>query len=117
MKNWMKVILGVALSFMVLFTSIGYAALTDTLSIWGRAEVTVPEGLFIIAMDRESYSNLDVCNHSFLPYSTVADVQLSNSRRNTAGSARYKITVFNGFKLRHNFRNGFRLCLCNAILM
>lgn len=107
MKNWMKIVLGVALSFMVLFIGVGYAALTDHLTIFGKAEITIPEGLFIIAMDRESYSNLDVCNHSFLPYSTVADVQLSNSKRNTAGSVRYKVTVFNNTKRTYAYRDEY----------
>ncbi len=111
MKNWMKIVLGVALSFMVLFTCIGYAALTDTLSIFGKAEITVPEGLFIIAMDRDSTSNLNLdsryYSHTFTPYSTVADVQLRKSSSNSSGWAKYKITVFNNTKRTYAYRDEY----------
>ncbi len=111
MKNWMKVVLGVALSFMVLFTCIGYAALTDTLSIFGKAEITIPEGLFIIAMDREGTSNLNLDSryHSctFAPYSTVADVQLRKSSSNSSAWAKYKITVLNNTKRTYAYRDEY----------
>ena len=111
MKNWMKVVLGVALSFMVLFTCIGYAALTDTLSIFGKAEITLPAGLFIIAMDREGTSNLNLDSryHSctFAPYSTVADVQLRKSSSNSSAWAKYKITVLNNTKRTYAYRDEY----------
>ena len=47
MKNWKKVILGVALSFMVFFTAIGYAALTDNLTISGTLNASAPNDIFI----------------------------------------------------------------------
>lgn len=47
MKNWKKVILGVALSFMVFFTAIGYAALTDELTISGTLNASAPNEIFI----------------------------------------------------------------------
>ncbi len=103
MRKWMKIVLGVALSFMVLFTSIGYAALTDTLSIWGKAEVTVPEGLFIIDMQiNGSASNLDRNVYSYMPYTTTADVDISRSR--STGSVTYKITVLNNTKRTYAYR-------------
>ena len=107
MKNWMKIVLGVALSFMVLFIGVGYAALTDTLSIRGKLEVPIPEGLFIIAMQEVTVSNVDVYTYSFASYSTVADVQLSNSRRNTSGYAEYKITVYNNTKRTYAYRDEY----------
>ena len=111
MKNWMKIVLGVALSFMVLFIGVGYAALTDTLSIFGKAEITIPEGLFIIAMDRDSTSNLNLdsryYSHSFTPYSTVADVQLRKSSSNSSGWAKYKITVLNNTKRTYAYRDEY----------
>lgn len=103
MKNWMKVILGVALSFMVLFTSIGYAALTDTLSIWGRAEVTVPEGLFIIDMQVNSTNRVDKYDKEFIPYSTTVDTNISRSMG--TGSVTYKITVLNNTKYTYAYRD------------
>lgn len=51
MKNWKKVILGMALSFMVFFTAIGYAALTDTLSISGTLNASAPEDIFITKIE------------------------------------------------------------------
>lgn len=106
MKNWMKVVLGVALSFMVLFTCIGYAALTDTLSIFGKAEITVPEGLFIVDMQvKGSATELDVNEFTYIPYSTTVDVGLSNSKSNTAGTVTYTITVFNNTKRTYAYRD------------
>jgi hypothetical protein len=111
MKNWMKIVLGVALSFMVLFIGVGYAALTDHLTIFGKAEITIPEGLFIIAMDREGTSNLNLdsryYSHSFAPYSTVADVQLRKSSSNSSAWAKYKITVFNNTKRTYAYRDEY----------
>lgn len=47
MKKWTKALLMIALSLMCLFTCVGYAALSDTLTIQGEVEVTIPDAVFI----------------------------------------------------------------------
>ena len=43
MKVWVKVLLGILLSFMCVFTSLGYAGFTSQMLIAGSAELTPPE--------------------------------------------------------------------------
>jgi len=102
MKNWVKTIVCVALIFMFLATCIGYAALTDTLTIWGKADITIPEGLFIVDMSVNGSSNMDRNVFEFLPYSTTVDNSLSRSRN--TGSVTYKITVLNNTKRTYAYR-------------
>ena len=47
MTKQVKVILCIALSFMFLFMTIGFSAITDSLKIIGSVETNIPEGLFI----------------------------------------------------------------------
>ena len=49
MKTWTRALLCVALSFMCVFTCIGYAIVSQNLSVTGsvRAEAPEPEGLYI----------------------------------------------------------------------
>lgn len=48
MKAWVKILLGISLSFMCVFSSLGYAGLTATLTVDGEAEVTAPNAIFIV---------------------------------------------------------------------
>ena len=50
MPKWGKILLCTAFSFMFMFISVGYARLTDTLSITGRAEVKEPEVVYITSI-------------------------------------------------------------------
>ncbi len=102
MKNWVKAIICVALFFMFSAVCIGYAALTDTLNIWGKAEITVPEGLFIVDMQVNGTSNTDYNQYSFVPYSTTVDSNISRS--SGTGSVTYKITVLNNTKRTYAYR-------------
>ena len=47
MKKWVKVVLGISLSFMCVFTSLGYAALSDNLTVTGEANVSPPNAIYI----------------------------------------------------------------------
>ncbi len=47
MKAWTKVLMILILSFSTVFTCVGYAALTDELSITGTVEVSEPEKVYI----------------------------------------------------------------------
>ena len=92
MKPWLKIIGGVALSLMCLFTSIGYAAVSGELKIEGTAEITPPKGLFISQVNGGNYIDPDTLVYSGTVVSS--DVTL---RQNASGvyEATYTITVFN----------------------
>ncbi len=47
MKTWTKVVIGVALSFMCIFVSLGYAQLSTELTIKGSANIAPPNSIFI----------------------------------------------------------------------
>lgn len=60
MKKWVKVILGISLSFMCVFTSLGYAALSDKLNVTGEANVTPPDAIYIEGILNVRPSNASV---------------------------------------------------------
>ena len=104
MKKWLKIVFGIAFSFMFLFISIGYAALTDTLSIWGKVDVTVPEGLFIVDIrEKGNPSGISVNERSYLPLTTTVDSLLRRS--SGTGSVTYIIKVFNNTKRTYAYRD------------
>ena len=103
MKPWIKALLGIALSFMCVFSCVGYAALSDSLRIRGSAQNDVPAGLFITAVATDSTSRVDKNEVSFLPYTTTVDSTISRSGYNS-GSVTYKITVLNNTKLTYSYR-------------
>ena len=92
MKPWLKIIGGVALSLMCLFTSIGYAATSGELKIEGTAEITPPKGLFISQVNGGSYIDPDT-----LAYSGTVVTSTVTLKPNASGvyEAVYTITVFN----------------------
>ncbi|MBQ8497977.1 MAG: hypothetical protein IJ489_11065 [Clostridia bacterium] len=104
MKKWVKTAFCIVLSFMVCFMTIGYAQLSDTLSITGSATVEVPDGLFIIDMQVDgSASGLSTNNYSFLEYTTTVSSSLKKSGRN-AGTVTYEITVLNNTTRTYAYR-------------
>lgn len=105
MTRRMKTLICIALSFMFLFTSIGYAALVDNLRVHGSASVSVPDGLFITNIVRNgNASGLDVYSAEYVKYSTTVDTSLSKSNDRNAGSVTYTITVFNNTKYEYAYR-------------
>lgn len=100
MKTLTKSVVGIALSFFVLFACLGYAELTDTLTIHGTANASPPPGIYITeaVVDTAYYANQNECEH--VPYSTTLDstVNLSSygsSWNRRYGYVKYKITVWN----------------------
>ena len=108
MTRKMNLILCVALSFMFIFLSIGYSALTDNLSIRGTAVVELPSGLFITKIEQKNNpSGLDVYVADFPDYSTTVDCTLSKSSDRTQGQITYKITVLNNTNHEYAYRKLF----------
>ena len=94
MKTWTKAAICASLSLMMLFTCIGYAALTENVSISGiiNADPSEPEGLFI--SDVKVYSTSGLSSNSV---DIVLPTNLSSSFNVTTQNARitYEITVYN----------------------
>lgn len=99
-----RVLICIALSLMVSFLSIGYSALTDTMSIRGKAEVEIPAGLFIIDISTASTSRVGSHSESFPQYSSTVDSSFSKTSRNYAGSIKYEITVLNNTNHEYAYR-------------
>ena len=122
-----NVIVCIALSFMFLFLSVGYASLSDSLRITGTAQVDIPEGLFIVEMHASGTSNVDHQDVSFIQYTTTVDsiIDKKNDTTSTSsgggwwpswgqtttttysGSVTYEITVFNNTKHEYAYRGLF----------
>ncbi len=87
-----KILGGVALSFMCLFTSIGYAAISENLVISGSAEIIPPQYDEIVITEVKTLS-------SNVSSETHKDVPLTNVQSTISGSAGqtivYKITAHN----------------------
>ncbi len=94
----------IALFLMFSFILVGYAALTDTMTMLGTAEVNTPEGLFIVKIEQGTRTGLDVYDASFAEYSTTVTSNLSKSSDRTAGSITYTITVLNNTKHQYAYR-------------
>ena len=102
MKTWMKSLLCISLSFMCLFTCVGYAAINGTLSIVGTAETVAmePTGIYIYAVEVIEPGNIS--NDSVeIVYPTSLRSTLRANAENT--SITYKITVHNKTDMTHWF--------------
>ena len=70
MKSWMKSSISIGLSLMFCLISIGYAALTDSITIFGDATAGPPEAIFITNISEISRYNIDENDFSFVPTTT-----------------------------------------------
>lgn len=108
MTKSLKALVCLALSFAFCFLTVGYAALSDNLKITGKAEISIPEGLFITDVQRVgNANNLDNESVSFVQYSTTVDTTLNRKSsywNQKAGSVTYSITVFNNTNLEYAYR-------------
>lgn len=100
-----KIFLGIALSFIFVFTAIGYSALTDNLSIKGTVSIEIPEGLFIVDIQMKGNpSGLDAYTAKFVEYSTTVDTLLSKSNDRNEGRVTYVIKVYNNTRYEYAYR-------------
>ena len=105
MNRLIKLLLSAVISVSFCFSLMGYASISGNLSIKGKVESVVPEGLFISAISvNGTPSRLDVYNASYVPFSTSVECSLSKSSNNRAGSVTYKIEVFNNTKYEYAYR-------------
>lgn len=92
MKAFVKVLLGISLSFMCLFTSIGYAGFTSNLSIRGEAEVTPPKAVYITSITTDGIDGATATVNNYSMTVVNSKVTLTSS---FAGVATFNITVYN----------------------
>jgi len=108
MTKLTKVLLCTALSFVFCFVLLGYASLTDNLTIRGTTNVSVPDGLFITDMTYVDSLNLDSQTFSFVPYSTTIKTTLNRTKprfgNGQAGWVTYRVTVRNNTNLEYAYR-------------
>jgi len=100
MKAWIKAVVGITLSLMFLFTSVGYAALTSGLSANGIVNLIPRDGLYIISVEEYSANNVTSSNITYFD-PTNLDVTFNSSARNS--SITYKITVFNNTDYKYTY--------------
>ena len=96
MKTWTKAMLGISLSLMCLFMCIGYATLSDNLSISGNASATPPpepDGIYISKVEIFSSSGMssDASTTIVLP----TNLKTSVNALTRGASITYAITVNN----------------------
>ena len=117
-KPWVKVVVGIMLSFMIVFTSIGYAAVTDSFAVKGTVEIDIPYGLFITDIQvKGTPENIDHYVVEFLPYTTTVDTIIDkkdDERRWTGrkyetvtytGEITFEITVYNNTQYEYAYRD------------
>ena len=99
----------VLLAFLCIFSSIGYAKLSGSLTVDGEINVQIPYGLFITAVevsDNPAPSNMDDSKSevTFLQHSTTVDSTIRMKQGGTATSVTYKVTVLNNTELTYSYR-------------
>ena len=87
-KTWVKVTVGIMLSFMIVFTSIGYAEITTNLEVKGSVNVSPPLGLFItdITLKSDSMENIDHYSVSYIPFTTTVEAVIDKRMTNVDGT-------------------------------
>lgn len=103
MTKWIKAIICTGLSLMFCLMNVGYAAISDTLSVSGNAKVEIPYGLFIINVESNA-SNVDHHSAEYLQYTTTLD-SLIDRNRSTSGTVKYTITILNNTRLTYSYRD------------
>ena len=102
MKTWKIGIACILLTFLCLFSSVGYAAFSGSVKVGGSARIEVPYGLFITNVFTQGTTNIDKNDVTFIEHSTTLDSTISRSRN--TGTVTYRITVLNNTNLTYSYR-------------
>lgn len=108
MKTWMKALVCVVLSFSFFCICLGYAAITDTLSLTGSAKVDIPAGVYIIELEESSSAYLDKKETTFVSYSTTVASVMSrhqDSSRQRPATVTYRVKVLNNTEYAYSYRD------------
>lgn len=96
MKTLLKVAFAVFFSFSVLFTTVGYAAITGQMTVQGAATGAPAVGLYITVSEHDTTKNsARYDNHYHITHSTTFVSDIYKTSRNSEGSVVYEITVRN----------------------
>ena len=101
MKKLNKCLLTVCLSFFVLFIAVGYAATSSTLNIFGSANSTPPEKLFITQTQLSGASSGAAVNNLYHVSPTNVNSSVSLPLRDSTAS--YRVKVFNNTRETYEF--------------
>ncbi len=105
MKLWAKIVIVSVLSLSVLFVGLGYAALTDNLTVSGDLRFDIPSGLFITSIEESTQSNVDSQSATYIGYSTTIDCSIDKTQGNNAtGTVSYRVTVYNNTERVYAYR-------------
>ena len=104
-KSWMKILISVFLAFSCVLISVGYASVTDSLTIVGHANTKVVEGIYITEMVEHSTSNIDKNEYEFVATTTNVNNTISRGTDASAGVVEYKVTVFNNTENTYYYRD------------
>ena len=92
MKTWVKGLICISLSFMCLFTCVGYALVSEHMNITGTATAEPPRALFISNVSGGNYINPDTLAYSGTV--VTSDVTLRDNGNGNYGAS-FSIEVFN----------------------
>ena len=96
MKMWIKAILGISLSFMCLFTCVGYAAVSGNVVINGNVEAKPPNAIFIVDIYNVQTSkatvNLSPVNIGYPSTKVLSDITFEGN----GSYVKFDVRVLNG---------------------
>lgn len=96
MKAWIKVLLGISLSLMCLFTSLGYAQHSTSLEVVGDVKVDPPNAIFIVDIYNVQTSkatvNLSPVNIGYPSTKVLSDITFEGN----GSYVKFDVRVYNG---------------------
>ncbi len=105
MKTWKISAICILLTFLCVFTSLGYASISTILEITGSTKVEIPSGLFITYVSPGDSTQIDYNVVDFVDYTTTVDSNISKSSGKwETGEVTYTVIVRNNTKLTYAYR-------------
>lgn len=92
MKIWIKAILGISLSFMCMFTCVGYAAVSGILNVNGNVESKPPKAVYITSVTVDAWGGSVATVNNFSMTMLNSRVSLTDQ---FSSMAFFTITVYN----------------------
>ena len=105
MKCVTKTLLSIVSCVLCLFLIVGYASVTDLLTITGKADLTPPEGVYITNISELSTSNIDKNEYSFVSATTNVETHIMRGSDGEAGIIVYEVTIFNNTDTTYYYRD------------
>ena len=92
MKAWLKVFICISLSFICLFTCVGYAAINSEVVVVGTGDIVLPKEVYITSVDTSGTLGGSAAVNSFVGTTINSHVQLGNDSTSTVT---LHVSVFN----------------------